>query len=112
MVWKQRRSYRLISRINDKRPEARKAPTYVNKKSQNVKGSPRTHKEIRYRAHTQNRMEYIVVGLVTSSSPVPLKTRRVEECCTLNLPRAQTSFRWCNVVVRRSGASPGDVHVT
>ncbi|GFU85319.1 uncharacterized protein TNCV_2386241 [Trichonephila clavipes] len=39
--------------------------------------------------------------LVTSSSPVPLKTHRVGERCTLNLSRAQTSSRWCGVVVRR-----------
>ncbi|GFW08058.1 hypothetical protein TNCV_2978261 [Trichonephila clavipes] len=30
-----------------------------------------------------------------SSSPVPLKTRRVGERCALNLSRAQMSFRWC-----------------
>ncbi|GFV15559.1 uncharacterized protein TNCV_4835851 [Trichonephila clavipes] len=49
----------------------------------------------------------IVAGLVTSSSPVPPKTHRVREQCTLNLSRAQTSSRWCGVVVRR-----GVVHVT
>ncbi|GFY17083.1 uncharacterized protein TNCV_1088591 [Trichonephila clavipes] len=38
---------------------------------------------------------------VMSSSPVSLKTRRVNERCTLNLSRAQTSSRWCSVVVRR-----------
>ncbi|GFX01635.1 integrase catalytic domain-containing protein [Trichonephila clavipes] len=43
----------------------------------------------------------IVAGLVMSSSPVPLKTRRVGQRCTLNLSRAQTSSRWCGVVVRR-----------
>ncbi|GFY15702.1 hypothetical protein TNCV_1283471 [Trichonephila clavipes] len=32
---------------------------------------------------------------VTSSSPVPLKTLSVEERCTLNLSRVQTSSRWC-----------------
>ncbi|GFV17625.1 hypothetical protein TNCV_4406611 [Trichonephila clavipes] len=32
---------------------------------------------------------------VMSSSPVPLMTRRVEERCTLNLSRVQTSSRWC-----------------
>ncbi|GFY07515.1 hypothetical protein TNCV_1822751 [Trichonephila clavipes] len=32
---------------------------------------------------------------VISSSPVPLKTRRVGKRCTLNLSRAQTSSRWC-----------------
>ncbi|GFX50681.1 uncharacterized protein TNCV_2722671 [Trichonephila clavipes] len=41
--------------------------------------------------------------LVTSSSPEPMKTRRVGERCTLNLSRAQTSSRWCGVVVRRWG---------
>ncbi|GFU16261.1 uncharacterized protein TNCV_4422181 [Trichonephila clavipes] len=54
----------------------------------------------------------IVAGLVTSSSPVPLKTRRVGQQCTLNLSRAETSSRWCGVVVRRGGASSGVVHVT
>ncbi|GFU28871.1 uncharacterized protein TNCV_470071 [Trichonephila clavipes] len=53
----------------------------------------------------------IVAGLVMSSSPIPLKTRRVGQRCTLNLPRAQTSFRWCGVVVKR-GASSGVAHVT
>ncbi|GFW44588.1 uncharacterized protein TNCV_4481341 [Trichonephila clavipes] len=43
----------------------------------------------------------IVAGFVTSSSPVPLKTRRVGQHCTLNLSRAETSSRWCGVVVRR-----------
>ncbi|GFX56947.1 uncharacterized protein TNCV_3701121 [Trichonephila clavipes] len=37
----------------------------------------------------------IVACLVTSSSPVPLKTRRVGQRCTLNLSRAETSFLWC-----------------
>ncbi|GFT87733.1 hypothetical protein TNCV_4000861 [Trichonephila clavipes] len=49
---------------------------------------------------------------VMSSSPVPLKTRRVGQRCTLNLSRAQMSSRRCGVVVRRSGASSGVVHVT
>ncbi|GFX66114.1 uncharacterized protein TNCV_4102541 [Trichonephila clavipes] len=53
----------------------------------------------------------IVAGFVTSSSPVPLKTRRVGQRCTLNLSRAETSSRWCGVVVR-GGASSGVVHVT
>ncbi|GFT66718.1 hypothetical protein TNCV_1394871, partial [Trichonephila clavipes] len=30
-----------------------------------------------------------------SSKPVPLKTRRVGQQCTLNLSRAETSYRWC-----------------
>ncbi|GFX25251.1 uncharacterized protein TNCV_1274121 [Trichonephila clavipes] len=53
-----------------------------------------------------------VACLVTSSSPVSLKTRRVGQRCTLNLSRAETSFRWCGVIVRRGGASSGVVHVT
>ncbi|GFX54473.1 uncharacterized protein TNCV_1586581 [Trichonephila clavipes] len=39
----------------------------------------------------------------TSSSPVPLKTRRVGQRCTLNLS-SETSSLWCDVVVRRGGA--------
>ncbi|GFV88464.1 uncharacterized protein TNCV_1242771 [Trichonephila clavipes] len=46
------------------------------------------------------------------SSPVPLKTRRVRERCTLNLSRAQTSSRWCDVVVRKGGTSSGVILVT
>ncbi|GFT46449.1 uncharacterized protein TNCV_440971 [Trichonephila clavipes] len=45
----------------------------------------------------------IMAGFVTSSTPVPLKTRRVGEKCTLNLSRAQTTSRWCGVAVRRGG---------
>ncbi|GFU83652.1 uncharacterized protein TNCV_1411901 [Trichonephila clavipes] len=52
-----------------------------------------------------------VTCLVTSSSPVPLKTRRVGQRCTLNLLRAETSSRWCGVVVKRGGASSSVVHV-
>ncbi|GFV11680.1 hypothetical protein TNCV_976691 [Trichonephila clavipes] len=40
---------------------------------------------------------------IMSSSPVLLKNRRLEEPCTLNLSRTQTSSRWCGVVVRRCG---------
>ncbi|GFX54814.1 uncharacterized protein TNCV_2557001 [Trichonephila clavipes] len=54
----------------------------------------------------------IVAYLVTSSSPVPLKTRRVGKRCTLNLSRAEASSRRWGVVVRRGGASSGVVHVT
>ncbi|GFU96438.1 retrovirus-related Pol polyprotein from transposon 412 [Trichonephila clavipes] len=55
---------------------------------------------------------WTVVCFVTGSSPVPQKTRRVGQRCTLNLSRAETSSRWCGVVVRRGGASSGVVHVT
>ncbi|GFT03889.1 uncharacterized protein TNCV_1730711 [Trichonephila clavipes] len=47
-----------------------------------------------------------------SSNPVPLKTRRVGQQCTLNLSRAETSSRWCGVVVKRGGASSSVIYVT
>ncbi|GFV44958.1 uncharacterized protein TNCV_615481 [Trichonephila clavipes] len=53
-----------------------------------------------------------VACLVMSSIPLPLKTRRVGQRCTLNLSRAETSSRWCGVVVRRGDASSGVIHVT
>ncbi|GFV00387.1 uncharacterized protein TNCV_3643651 [Trichonephila clavipes] len=40
---------------------------------------------------------------VMSYGPVPLKTHRVGQQCTLNLSRAETSSRWCGVVVRIEG---------
>ncbi|GFV94500.1 uncharacterized protein TNCV_3047931 [Trichonephila clavipes] len=40
---------------------------------------------------------------VMSLSPIPLKIRRVGQRCTLNLSRAETSSRWCGVVVRSGG---------
>ncbi|GFY18894.1 uncharacterized protein TNCV_3875821 [Trichonephila clavipes] len=43
----------------------------------------------------------IVACLVMSTSPVPLKTRRVGQRCMLNLSRAETASRWCGVVVKR-----------
>ncbi|GFW15743.1 uncharacterized protein TNCV_3582411 [Trichonephila clavipes] len=52
-----------------------------------------------------------MASLVTTSSPVPLKTRRVGQRCTLNLSRAETSSRWCGVVVRREGV-PAQVSST
>ncbi|GFX71645.1 uncharacterized protein TNCV_2696331 [Trichonephila clavipes] len=55
---------------------------------------------------------WIGAGFVTSLSPIPVKTRRVGQRCTLNLSRAETSSRWCGVVVRRGGVSSGVVHVT
>ncbi|GFY28838.1 hypothetical protein TNCV_4719711 [Trichonephila clavipes] len=41
--------------------------------------------------------------LVTSLSPVPVKTHRVWERCALNLSGAQTSSRLCGAVVWRKG---------
>ncbi|GFV43927.1 uncharacterized protein TNCV_1669421 [Trichonephila clavipes] len=49
---------------------------------------------------------------VTSSIPVPQKTQRVGQRCTLNLSRVETSSRWCGVVVRRGGDCSGVVHIT
>ncbi|GFT87828.1 hypothetical protein TNCV_799391 [Trichonephila clavipes] len=40
-----------------------------------------------------------------SSIPVPLKTHRVGERCTLKLSRAQTFSDWCGVVVNYQGVS-------
>ncbi|GFY25666.1 uncharacterized protein TNCV_2487861 [Trichonephila clavipes] len=42
---------------------------------------------------------------VMSSSPVPIKTRRVGQQCTLNLSRAEMSSYWCGVVVGRAQVS-------
>ncbi|GFY14607.1 uncharacterized protein TNCV_4828101 [Trichonephila clavipes] len=50
---------------------------------------------------------WTVACLVTRSSPVPLKTHRVGQRCTLNLTRAEMSSRWCGVVVRRGGCQLG-----
>ncbi|GFW86658.1 uncharacterized protein TNCV_4334421 [Trichonephila clavipes] len=49
---------------------------------------------------------------VTSSSPRPLKTRRVGERCTLNLSRAQTSSCWSGVVVKRGTLKYRPHHLT
>ncbi|GFT91295.1 uncharacterized protein TNCV_2168821 [Trichonephila clavipes] len=46
------------------------------------------------------------------TSPVPLKTHRVGQRCTLNLSRAEISYHWCGVVVRSWGDSSCVVHVT
>ncbi|GFY13498.1 uncharacterized protein TNCV_1803691 [Trichonephila clavipes] len=55
---------------------------------------------------------HIMACLVTSSSPVLLKTCREGQRCTLNRSRAETSSRWCGVVAWRGRASSGVVHVT
>ncbi|GFV15141.1 hypothetical protein TNCV_2710251 [Trichonephila clavipes] len=43
----------------------------------------------------------IAAGFVTSSSPVPLRTRCVRERCTLNLSKAETFSCRSGVVVRK-----------
>ncbi|GFV79017.1 uncharacterized protein TNCV_3687241 [Trichonephila clavipes] len=55
---------------------------------------------------------WIVACFVTSSSPVTLKSRRVGQRCTLNLSRAETSSRWCGVLVRRGVGVPDQVSST
>ncbi|GFV53096.1 uncharacterized protein TNCV_2893281 [Trichonephila clavipes] len=49
---------------------------------------------------------------VASSSPVPLKTQRVGERCTLNLSIAQTSSCWSGVVVKRGQLKYRPRHLT
>ncbi|GFU59746.1 uncharacterized protein TNCV_3187001 [Trichonephila clavipes] len=49
---------------------------------------------------------------VMSSSPVPLTTRHVGKRCTLNLSRAQTSSRWCGVVLTCSRLMCRPRHLT
>ncbi|GFW67261.1 hypothetical protein TNCV_2698711 [Trichonephila clavipes] len=49
---------------------------------------------------------------VTSSSQVPLKTHRVEERCTLNMSRAQTSSYWSGVLVKRGQLKYRPHHLT
>ncbi|GFV67103.1 uncharacterized protein TNCV_819121 [Trichonephila clavipes] len=71
--------------------------------SSNLRGGAAVAEWYRYRA---------VACLLTSSSPVPLKSRRVGKRCKLNLSRAETSSRWCGVAIRRGGGSSGVVHVT
>ncbi|GFT38659.1 hypothetical protein TNCV_4558011, partial [Trichonephila clavipes] len=47
-----------------------------------------------------------------SSSPVPLKPRRVGERCTLNLSRAQMSSCWSDVAVKRGQLKYRPRHLT
>ncbi|GFX51880.1 uncharacterized protein TNCV_3062981 [Trichonephila clavipes] len=94
---------------DDERSEPKVAPVVVQQNMVHYCITFRTKQEAAvaewYRYRT-------VACFVTGSSPVPLKTRRVGQRCTLNLSRAETSSRWCGVVVRRGGASSGVVHVT
>ncbi|GFY26111.1 hypothetical protein TNCV_354281 [Trichonephila clavipes] len=68
------------------------------------------HNGIQPSAYTSGRGSLVVKvsdrgWQVMSSSPVLLKTRRAGERCTLNRSRAQTSSRWCGLVVRRAVAN-------
>ncbi|GFY28338.1 uncharacterized protein TNCV_4396701 [Trichonephila clavipes] len=54
----------------------------------------------------------LITKSVTSSSPVPLKTHRVGERCTLNLSIAQTSSCWSGEVVKRGQLKYHPRHLT
>ncbi|GFU52591.1 uncharacterized protein TNCV_617071 [Trichonephila clavipes] len=57
-------------------------------------------------------LDLLITKGVTSSIPVPLKTRRVGKRCTLNLSRAQTSSCWSGVVVKRGQLKYRPRHLT
>ncbi|GFU75163.1 histone-lysine N-methyltransferase SETD2 [Trichonephila clavipes] len=71
----------------------------INKRKKGSEEKKRDVLEDLIRDHVATVAEWyryrIVACLVSSSSPVPLKTRRVGQRCTLNLLRAETSSRWC-----------------
>ncbi|GFU34879.1 hypothetical protein TNCV_2991981 [Trichonephila clavipes] len=54
----------------------------------------------------------LIIKGVTRSSPVPLKTCRVGERCTLNLSRAQTSSCWSGVVIKTGQLKYRPRHLT
>ncbi|GFV89958.1 cation-transporting ATPase [Trichonephila clavipes] len=83
--------------------EARKRLQFYGPNSMRVEVTPVITLLLREAAVAEWYRYRIVACLVTSSSPVPLKTRRVGHLCTLNLSRAETSSRWCGVVVMRGG---------
>ncbi|GFV25466.1 histone-lysine N-methyltransferase SETMAR [Trichonephila clavipes] len=98
--WQHNRSVPSINRcdgktiwVTEKKEEVKKEDTFRGR-AEPIKGGLSSLKKdvaavaewYRYR---------IVACLVTSSIPVPLKTRRVGQRCTLNLSRAETSSRWC-----------------
>ncbi|GFT95159.1 integrase catalytic domain-containing protein [Trichonephila clavipes] len=88
-------------------------PTASTPTQPSTSSGRKVHLPTRYQAAVAEWYRHrIVAGFVTSSSPVPLKTRRVGQRCTLNLSRAEMSSRWCGVVVRRGGASSGVVVLT
>ncbi|GFW52541.1 uncharacterized protein TNCV_404691 [Trichonephila clavipes] len=55
---------------------------------------------------------FLITKGVTSSSPVPLKTHRVGERCTLNLSRAKPPSCWSGVVVKRGQFKYRPRHLT
>ncbi|PRD35321.1 UNVERIFIED_CONTAM: hypothetical protein NCL1_11868 [Trichonephila clavipes] len=73
--------------------------------------------EARLRAVKSGRGSLVVKVLdrgwhVIEFDPSTSKDPLCRERCTLNLSRAQTSSRWCGVVVRRGGVSSGVVLVS
>ncbi|GFV42532.1 hypothetical protein TNCV_2905411 [Trichonephila clavipes] len=63
--------------------------------------------------HINDLYDFALRKIKQDSFSGPLKTRRVEQRCTLNLSRAETSSRSCGVVARRGGCQlTGAVHVT
>ncbi|GFV33510.1 hypothetical protein TNCV_2481071 [Trichonephila clavipes] len=60
----------------------------------------------------RNRLASDFTKVVTSSSPVPLKTCRVGVRCTLNMSRPQTSSCWSDVVVKRDQLKRHPRHLT
>ncbi|GFX00720.1 uncharacterized protein TNCV_4576871 [Trichonephila clavipes] len=63
---------------------------------------------------TQERKSSTCYWLITKgvTSPIPQKTRRVGERCTLNLSTAETSSRWSGVVVKRGQLKCRPRHLT
>ncbi|GFV44991.1 hypothetical protein TNCV_615811 [Trichonephila clavipes] len=72
-------------------------------------GSVRLVKKTQGRSST---CDLLITKGVTISSPVPLKTRRVGEICTLNVSRAQTSSCWSAEVVKRGQLKDRPRHLT
>ncbi|GFT18313.1 transposable element Tcb2 transposase [Trichonephila clavipes] len=58
-----------------------------------------------------NRLSPQLIHHLIASMAFSGNLNRVGQRCTLNLSRAETSSRWCGVVVK-GGASSGVVHVT
>ncbi|GFT97823.1 hypothetical protein TNCV_4587301 [Trichonephila clavipes] len=58
------------------------------------------------------RLEPFKIQYKRKFKPSTPKEPCVGQRCMLNLSKAETSSRWCGVVVRRGGASSGVIHVT
>ncbi|GFV54098.1 uncharacterized protein TNCV_5119331 [Trichonephila clavipes] len=65
------------------------------------------------KGHKKSSTCYLLITKgVTSSSPVPLKTRGVGAGCTLNMSKAQTPSCWSGVVVKRGQLKYRPRHLT